>query len=106
MWLNILLFVLGLVVVGLIQTEAGQFELVISEEQAMSIDECEQALLRTNYPAIRGAIAKHLTELSKKSHRKSQFRQDHGNQNIPSRWRGGPVYIRDPSGRRRWGSGN
>jgi len=54
------------VAVDLIQTEAGQFELVISEEQALSIDECEQALLRTNYPAIRAALAKHLTELSKK----------------------------------------
>ena len=50
----------------LVQTEDGQFELVISEEQAISIDGCEQALLRTNYPAIRAAIAKHLTELSKK----------------------------------------
>lgn len=51
----------------LIQTEAGQFELVISEAQAISIDACEQALLRTNYPAIRAAIAQHLTELSKKT---------------------------------------
>ena len=49
-----------------VETEEGQFELVISEDQAISIDECEQALLRTNYPAIRAAIAKHLTELSKK----------------------------------------
>jgi hypothetical protein len=53
--------------VDLTQTEDGQFELVISEEQAISIDECEQALLRTNYPAIRAAIVKHLTELSKKN---------------------------------------
>jgi spermidine/putrescine-binding protein len=52
--------------VELVQTEDGQFELVISEDQAISIDDCEQALLRTNYPAIRAAIAKHLTELSKK----------------------------------------
>lgn len=53
--------------VDLIQTEDGQFELVISEEQAINIDECEQALLGTNYPAIRAALAKHLTELSKKN---------------------------------------
>lgn len=53
--------------VDLNQSEDGQFELVISAEQAVSIDECEQALLRTNYPAIRAAIAKHLTELSKKN---------------------------------------
>jgi hypothetical protein len=51
----------------LLQTETGQFEMVITEEQALSIDECEQALLRTNYPAIRVAIATHLTELSKKN---------------------------------------
>ena len=49
-----------------IETEDGQFELVISEAQAVSIDDCEQALLRTNYPAIRAAIANHLSELSKK----------------------------------------
>ena len=49
-----------------VQTEAGQFEMVISEGQAMSIDQCEQALLDTNYPAIRAALAHHLTELSKK----------------------------------------
>lgn len=49
-----------------IETEDGQFELVISEAQAASIDDCEQALLQTNYPAIRAAIAKHLSELSKK----------------------------------------
>jgi len=51
----------------LIETGAGQMELVISERQAISIDECEQALLRVNYPAVRAAIAKHLTELSKKN---------------------------------------
>jgi hypothetical protein len=50
----------------LVQTEDGQFELVISEEQSVSIDDSEQALLRTNYRAIRAAIAKHLTALSKK----------------------------------------
>lgn len=52
----------------LTQTEAGQFELVISEEQAISIDQCEQALLRTNYAALRAALAQHLTELSKKNY--------------------------------------
>jgi len=49
-----------------IETEDGQFELVISEGQALSIDDCEQALLRTNYPALRAALASHLSELSKK----------------------------------------
>ncbi|MFN2151450.1 MAG: hypothetical protein ACK2T5_07640 [Anaerolineales bacterium] len=51
-----------------IETEAGQFEMVINEAQALSIDDCEQALLRTNYPAIRAALAKHLSEMSKKKY--------------------------------------
>lgn len=51
---------------GHLESEAGQFELVINEAQAVSIDDCEQALLRTNYPAIRAAIARHLSEISKK----------------------------------------
>lgn len=44
----------------------GSYRLVISEKMASSIDECEQALLRTNYAAVRQAIAAHLTALSKK----------------------------------------
>ena len=44
----------------------GSFRVVIPEATASSIDECEQALLRTNYAAVRQAMAAHLTELSKK----------------------------------------
>ena len=44
----------------------GSYRLVISDQTASSIDECEQALLRTNYESVRGAIAAHLTGLSKK----------------------------------------
>jgi hypothetical protein len=44
----------------------GSFELNISDKTASSIDNCEKALLLTNYPAIRSAISKHLTEISKK----------------------------------------
>jgi hypothetical protein len=44
----------------------GSFQLVLSERQASSIDECEQALLKTNYAAVRQALATHLTALSKK----------------------------------------
>ena len=47
----------------------GQFELVVTEAQALSIDDCEQALLQTNYPALRAALAQHLTALSKKKPR-------------------------------------
>jgi hypothetical protein len=48
------------------ETDEGQFEIVINEAQALSIDDCEQAILRTNYPAIRAALTKHLSEMSKK----------------------------------------
>lgn len=44
----------------------GSFQVVIPETTASSIDECEQALLRTNYAAVRQALATHLTALSKK----------------------------------------
>jgi hypothetical protein len=44
----------------------GEFELLISPEQACSIDDCEAELLRANYPAVRDALAKHLAALSQK----------------------------------------
>ena len=44
----------------------GSFQLVISDKTASSIDACEQALLQTQWPAIRKAISEHLTALSKK----------------------------------------
>ena len=44
----------------------GSFRLVLPEEMASSIDDCEQALLRTNFAAVRQAIAAHLSTLSKK----------------------------------------
>jgi len=48
------------------QVNGGLFEFNMSSEQAQSIDDCEQALLATNYPAIRAAISQHLESLSKK----------------------------------------
>jgi hypothetical protein len=44
----------------------GSFRLVVPGETASSIDECEQALLRTNFAAVRQAISMHLSTLSKK----------------------------------------
>ena len=44
----------------------GSFRLVIPDKTASSIDECEQALLRTNFAAVRQAISTHLSILSKK----------------------------------------
>ena len=44
----------------------GEFELRVSGAVASSIDDCEEALLKTNYPALRDALSKHLAEVSKK----------------------------------------
>lgn len=44
----------------------GMFEMKISEGDAISIDRCEKALLQTNYEAVRDAISRHLSEVSKK----------------------------------------
>ena len=41
------------------------FRLVISQESAQSIDESEKALLLANYPALRQALADHLSEMSR-----------------------------------------
>ena len=43
----------------------GSFRIVIEREGGHSIDQCEQALLAVNYPAIREALARHLSEVSK-----------------------------------------
>ena len=45
----------------------GGFSFNISSEEAESIDECEQALLTVNAPALREALAKHLEAMSKKN---------------------------------------
>jgi len=52
--------------------EDGSFNMVIDEVDAISIDKCEQAVLMANYPAIREAISRHLSELSKKKLEKEQ----------------------------------
>ena len=46
--------------------EDGSFTMAINERDALSIDKCEAAVLRTAYPSIREAISRHLTEMSKK----------------------------------------
>lgn len=46
--------------------EDGSFTMTISEKDAISIDNCESAVLRTAHPTIRAAISKHLSEISKK----------------------------------------
>ncbi len=46
--------------------EGGGFSMVIGENDAVRIDKCENAVLRTVWPAIRGALSSHLSEVSKK----------------------------------------
>jgi len=45
----------------------GSFTMTISEQDAISIDNCEKSVLRTAHSTIREAISKHLSEISKKS---------------------------------------
>jgi hypothetical protein len=44
----------------------GSLSLVLSETDAISIDACEQALLKTTYPMLRETLSTHLSDLSKK----------------------------------------
>ncbi len=46
---------------------SGGFSFNISSSDAESIDECEQALLTVNAPALREALALHLESISKKN---------------------------------------
>jgi len=45
----------------------GSFQITIPAQDALSIDRCEQALLRTAYPAFRTALSTHLSAMSKKT---------------------------------------
>jgi uncharacterized protein (DUF2336 family) len=47
------------------QDDAGRFRTVVSRATGQSIDACEQALLRLNYPALRDALSRHLSEVSR-----------------------------------------
>lgn len=46
-------------------SDDGSFRLVIGRESGQSIDQCEHALLAVNYPAIREALSRHLSEVSR-----------------------------------------
>ena len=45
----------------------GGFRIVINRESGQSIDQCEQALLAVNYPAIREALSRHLSEVCRQA---------------------------------------
>jgi hypothetical protein len=44
----------------------GAFERMLSDADATSIDKSEQAILQTAWPAMREALSKHLSAVSKK----------------------------------------
>ena len=44
----------------------GSFTMLISEKDAISIDNCARAILLTAHPTIRAAISKHLSDISQK----------------------------------------
>ena len=53
------------------QVGDGEFEMVLSEVDACSIDKSEQAVLGTTWPAMRAALSQHLSAVSKKKQKKS-----------------------------------
>ena len=44
----------------------GSFEVMLSDDDATSIDKSEQAILQTSWPAMRDALSQHLSAVSKK----------------------------------------
>lgn len=53
----------------------GSFEMSINEADAISIDNCETAVLRTSHEAIRAAVSEHLSQASKKKPSKKPKRK-------------------------------
>jgi len=51
---------------GLKKQKNGTFSMTINEANAISIDNCEKAVLETAYPAIRESVSRHLSDVSKK----------------------------------------
>ena len=50
-----------------IELEDGSYQFTIKEETGESIDDCEIAVLKTAFPAIRKALTLHLEAVSKKN---------------------------------------
>jgi len=64
----------------------GRFRTVVSGATGQSIDACEQALLGLNYAALREALSRHLSEVSRQeaSHGVGVVKKPH---RLPGRWR-------------------
>ncbi len=50
-----------------IELENGSYQFTINGHSGKSIDDCEKAVLKTAFPAIRKALSKHLEAVSKKT---------------------------------------
>lgn len=48
------------------QDADGSYSMVISDQDATSIDMCEKSVLQVAYPTIRKAVSNHLSQVSKK----------------------------------------
>jgi hypothetical protein len=64
----------------------GEFELRVSGAVASRIDDGEEALLKTNYPAWRDALSKHLAEVSKKGAKRRGRRNESQSDPLSSGW--------------------
>ena len=52
---------------GVTRIDDGSFSVILDSKHEFDIDGLESAMLRANYPAIRGAISRQLEKTSKKS---------------------------------------
>ncbi len=50
-----------------IELEDGSYQFTINGHSGESIDDCEKAVLKTAFPAIRKALSMHLEAVSKKT---------------------------------------
>ena len=57
------------------KNDDGSFSMIISEQDAISIDMCERSVLQTAYPTIREAVSKHLSQMSKKKPKKNSEKE-------------------------------
>ena len=53
----------------------GSFEMSVNEADAINIDKCESAVMRTSYEAVRDALSEHLSQASKKKPSKKPKRK-------------------------------
>ena len=54
----------------------GSSSMIISEQDAISIDMCEKSVLQTAYPTIREAVSNHLSDISKKKPKKNLEKEE------------------------------